>query len=70
MNLARLQPIRPLLLVLAILGFCLVNLPFLYFAFIERETYAAAMRNGMALVFIGEALALMCFFAFLIAKMG
>lgn len=70
MNIERLQNLRPLLLVTAILGLVCINGPFLYFALIETDIYNAAMSNGMALVFIAEALLLMCFFAFLIAKLG
>lgn len=64
-----LQSLRPLLLAVAIIGFCCVNLPFLYYAFIERDVYDAAMDNGMALVFMGEAFFLMLFFAFIIARL-
>lgn len=69
-NLDVLRPLRPLFLVLAILGFCLINLPFLYFALIDRTTYSEATSNGMALVFMGEAFLLLAFFAFVIAKLG
>lgn len=68
MNLDKLVPYRPLLLGLAILGFCLINLPFLYFTFFVPGTYAAAMSNGIAVVFMGEAMLLMVFFAWLFAK--
>ncbi|WOO41638.1 hypothetical protein [Rubellicoccus peritrichatus] len=70
MNLEKLEQIRPLLLVAAIFGFLAINCPFLYFAFIEKEAYAEAMSNGIALVFMGEAFLLMIFFAFVIAKSG
>lgn len=66
----KLRDIRPIFLVLAILGFLLINCPFLYFALIEREVYELGMKNGLALVFIAEAFLLLVFFAFLIAKMG
>jgi hypothetical protein len=65
-----LQKVRPFLLVAAILGFLLINCPFLYYALIATEVYAEGMHNGMTLVFIGEAFLLMAFLAFLIAKMG
>lgn len=70
MNLEKLASLRPLFLLAAIVGFLLVNCPFLYIALFEKETYAAAMKNGLALVFIGEAFLLMLLFAFLIARMG
>ena len=70
MNMEKLRNLRPVFLILAILGFLFINCPFLYFALIEREVYAAGMKNGIALVFIAEAFLLIAFFAFLIAKMG
>lgn len=70
MNLEKLRPLRPFFLVAAIVGFALVNGAFLYYAFIDHETYEAAMSNGLALVFMGEAFLLMFFFAFLIARLG
>jgi len=70
MNLRMLTPIRPFLLAAAIVGLVGINGPFLYFALIDRETYLVAMGNGLALAFLGEALLLMFFFAFLIARMG
>ena len=69
MNISTLQPLRRFFLVLSVLGFVLFNLPFLYFAFIEKEVYAAAMSNGVALVFFGEAVVLLLLFAFLIARL-
>jgi len=65
-----LAKLRPALLIAAIGGFAAVNLPFLYFAVIEREIYREAMANGLALVFVSEAFLLMFLFAFLIAKLG
>jgi hypothetical protein len=70
MHLQSIKPIRPLLLVTAIIGFAAINGPFLYFALLDKETYAEAMSNGIALVFMGEAFLLMFLFAFIIAKMG
>ncbi|MGF1656047.1 MAG: hypothetical protein ACFCU3_03615, partial [Verrucomicrobiales bacterium] len=70
MNLEKLVPLRPFLLITAIFGFLVVNGPFLYFALVARDVFSQAMSNGMALVFIGEAFLLVAFFAFLIAKMG
>ncbi len=70
MNTSRLKPIRPLLLIAAIIGFFAINVPFLYYAILDKDTYAEAMGNGTALVFIGEAFLLMFFFAFLIFKLG
>ena len=66
----KLKEIRPLLLATAILGFLVINCPFLYYALIATETYATGMKNGLALVFIGEAFLLLVFLAFIIAKMG
>ena len=65
-----LRKFRPLLLIAAILGFLLINCPFLYYALIAKDVYFEGMRNGLALVFIGEAFLLLAFFAFIIAKMG
>ena len=70
MNLEKLKSIRPLLLVAAIFGFLAINCPFLYFALIEKEVYSEALNNGLALVFIGEALLLMFFLAYIIARIG
>ena len=55
-------------LIISIIGFVVINLPFLYYALVEREVYSQAMSNGMALVFMSEAFLLMFFIAFLIAK--
>ena len=66
----KLKELRPLLLVSAILGFLLINCPFLYYALIATEIYAEGIENGFALVFIGEAFLLLVFFALVIAKMG
>ena len=62
--------LRPFLLVMSILGFLTINCPFLYYAFVERETYANAQENGLALLFMAEAFLLMGFFAYLIARLG
>ncbi|GHB92665.1 hypothetical protein [Cerasicoccus arenae] len=70
MIIEKLTPMRPLFLIAAIFGFLAINCPFLYFALIDKETYAVAMGNGMALLFIGEAFLLMLFFAYIIAKSG
>lgn len=69
MQLSLLRPYRGLFLLLSILGFLLINLPFLYFALFEKAVYDAAMSNGVALVFISEAILLMLLIAFLIAKL-
>ena len=52
------------------MGFIVINVPFLYFTFLEKAVYDAAMSNGVALVFIGEGFLLMLFFAFVIFKLG
>ena len=70
MNISSLRPLKGFFLVASILGFFLINVPFLYYALIETAVYDAAMTNGVALVFIAEAFLLLAFFAFLIAKVG
>lgn len=70
MNFAALHPYRPLLLVAAILGFVVFNLPYLYFAFLQPEVQSAALANGVALVFMGEALFLLLLFALLMGLLG
>lgn len=64
------QHFRKILLVLAVLGFLGINVPFLYYALIDTETYTAGMHNGLALLFIVEAFLLMGFFAAVIAIAG
>ncbi|MEM7674241.1 MAG: hypothetical protein AAF212_12935 [Verrucomicrobiota bacterium] len=66
----KLHKLRPVLPVIAVLGFLFINCPFLYFAIFNREVYDAGMSNGLALVFIVEAFLLLIFFAILIAKLG
>ena len=66
----QIKSIRGILLGTAIAGFLFINIPFLYFAVLEREVYTEAMRNGMALVFMGEAFLLMFLIAFLISRLG
>lgn len=70
MSIEKIITIRPFLLVAAVLGFLFINCPFLYFALIATDVYAAGMQNGLALVFISEAFLLLAFFAFIIARMG
>ena len=70
MNIDTLRQIRPLLLVAAVLGFLLINCPFLYYALIATDVYSEGMKNGLALVFVSEAFLLLACFALLIAKMG
>ena len=65
-----LRPLKGFFLVASIVGFVLINLPFLYYAFIETAVYDAAMANPLALVFMVEAFLLLALFAFLIAKLG
>ena len=57
---------RPLLLAIAIAGFVLINVPFVYFALRENEIYQAALGNSIALIFMAEAFLLMMGGAFLI----
>jgi hypothetical protein len=70
MNLDSLKSLRGVFLFLALLGFSVINLPFLYFFFFEKAIYDVAMTNGVALVFMAEAFLLMFIFAFLIGKVG
>ena len=70
MNVSNLRPYRGLFLALAIFGFLVINVPFLYFAFIDTMVYDAAMENGVALLLMGEGFILMIFFAFLISRLG
>jgi uncharacterized membrane protein YesL len=70
MKLTSLRPLKRFFLVASLLGFLLINLPFLYYFSFEKSIYEAAMGNPVALVFIAEAFLLMFLFAFLIAKLG
>ena len=70
MNMENLKKIRPLLLIAAICGFLFINCPFLYYALVATDIYSEGMKNGLALVFLGEAFLLLFFLAFVIAKMG
>lgn len=70
MNVSSLRHLRGMFLTVSLLGFLLLNMPFLYFIFFEKEVYTAALSNGVALVFMGEAFLLMLLFAFLIARLG
>ena len=65
-----LRPLKGFFLLASILGFLLINVPFLYYSLIETAVYDAAMTNAVALVFIAEAFLLLVLFAFLIAKLG
>ena len=65
-----LRPLKGFFLIASILGFLLINVPFLYYFFMEKAIYDAAISNAVALVFIAEAFLLLAFFAFLIAKLG
>lgn len=58
------------LLILSILGFVFINIPFLYIAVNEREVYLEAMNNSLALVFMAEAIVLMILGALLICRLG
>ena len=66
----RLKPLQTLFLICSIVGFIVINVPFLYFAFIDKGVYAEAINNGMALLFMTEAFLLMFLIAFIIAKSG
>ncbi len=66
----RFSKLRPVFLIASLVGLVSVNLPFLYFALIDKAVYRQAMSNGMALAFMGEAFLLTILFAFLIARLG
>lgn len=68
MTIETLTRYRRFFLICSIFGFLVINVPFLYFAFVKTEVFLAAMTNGIALVFISEAFLLLYFFAYLIAK--
>lgn len=70
MDLTKLQPLRHWFLGTAILGFLVINVPFLYITVFDQQTYSEAMANGIAQIFMGEAFLLMFFFAFVIAWIG
>lgn len=70
MNIDSLTPRRTLILSISVIGFIMINIPFLYFAIFDTATYEAGMSNGFALVFIGEAFLLMLFLAYLIRASG
>ena len=70
MTINSLTPHRTLLLAISLIGFVLINIPFLYFAIFDTATYEAGMSNGLALVFIGEAFLLMLLLAYLIRVLG
>lgn len=61
---------RAFLLTASVIGFLLVNIPFLYIATFEAEIYREAMENVLALIFIGEAFLLMFLMAYLISRLG
>ena len=58
------------LLGLAIFGFLVPNGCFVYFALTRPDLVEAAIRNPVAMVFMGEALLLMFLFAWLLKRAG
>lgn len=66
----KLTNLRKTFLSLSILGLVFINIPFLYIAGFKHEVYQEAMSNGLALVFMAEALFLMFLAAFLISRLG
>lgn len=66
----RLRKLRTLLLGFSILGFLLINVPFIYFAISKNETFALEEMDPITLIFLSEAMILIVFFAVLIAQMG
>ena len=69
-NVSDLSKLRPLLLAFSIIGFLVINVPFLYYVSFDKEVYDQAIANRVAMIFMGEAMLLMVFFAVLIAKLG
>jgi hypothetical protein len=63
-------PYRPLLYIIAAIGFGGLNGVFLFYGFVHPETMAAALTNPISLVFVLEAFLLMGFLAWLIGKAG
>ena len=61
---------KNLLFTLALLGLIVPNGIFLYYSLFAPATLFAALSNPIALVFIGEALFLMLFFAWLLRWWG
>ncbi len=61
----KLNKYKNILLCLSIFGFCVFNIPFLYYAYFYKDIYLNALSNPISLVFMGEAifiLLLCCFF--------
>jgi len=58
------------LITLGVFGFLTVNIAFLYGMFVQPELLNQAMSNPVAMAFIGEAMVMMCFFAWLLNKWG
>ena len=59
---------KNLLLILSIIGFCIFNLPFLYFLFLYPDIYRDAISNQISLVFMGEAVFILLLISFFIIK--
>ena len=70
MDIQSLTPYRKSLLFASILGFLSINVPFLYIALFNSNIYSVGVSNGLAQVFMAEALLLMLFFAYLIHAFG
>ena len=69
-NVASLYPHRALLLAISVIGFLCINVPFIYIVVFSRDVYNIGMTNGLAQLFMGEAMILMVLFAFLIHRAG
>lgn len=68
--LARLSPYRPLLYVLAAIGFFGLNGVFLWYALLHPEVMAEARANPISLVFMLEAFVMVGLIAWFISKYG
>lgn len=68
--LQRLTSYRPVLYVVAAIGFFGLNGVFLFYALLFPETMAAALANPISLVFILEAFVMMGLFTWLIRRLG
>ena len=65
----KLYSYKNLLLISSIAGFCIFNIPFLYFSFFHPDVYQIAISNEIALVFMGEAIFILLFISFCIMKL-
>ena len=64
----KLHPYKNLFLIISIFGFCIFNIPFLYYSMLYPEIYQDALKNQIALVFMGEAIFILLLVSFFIIK--